>query len=196
MNLTPEREAHLRYMAGTDNAMRDAMGMLDRARSERDTERVASGAWQSIATLAAKLLRANVHAGAQPVTRGGEVDGIEPRAAADAPQRYDAGSGLGDLTAGRADVGDGVGGEGGHDPYATTRRGAAMAVDMLFAAAFPSGRISGASQSESDDWLALMRATIPERVIAKIRDDADRALAEFAEGYRNEAFIGDVKVTR
>jgi len=122
VNLTAEREAHLRYLAGTDDAMRDAMGMLDRARSERDMERITSGVWQSIATLAATVLnaRANVHAEAQTVTRGGEVDGLEPRAAADAPQRHDAGGGLGDLSARGADVGDGVGGQSGHGEDGST----------------------------------------------------------------------------
>jgi hypothetical protein len=32
-NTSPEREAHLRVLAQTDNAMRDAMAMLDEARA-------------------------------------------------------------------------------------------------------------------------------------------------------------------
>ena len=143
MNLTPEREAHLRYLAGTDNAMRDAMGMLDRARSERDSERIAGNVWLTLATIAASALNArtslnndargadsarpdaqgagaNIHADAHAVRSIDEPHGLEPRAAADAPQRHDAGSGLGDLAAGRADVGDGIGGEGGHGKDGST----------------------------------------------------------------------------
>jgi hypothetical protein len=36
---SPEREAHLRFLAGTDNAMRDAIALLDAARAEADAAR-------------------------------------------------------------------------------------------------------------------------------------------------------------
>jgi hypothetical protein len=36
---SPEREAHLRVLAGTDNAMRDAIALLDAARAQTDAAR-------------------------------------------------------------------------------------------------------------------------------------------------------------
>lgn len=152
MNLTAEREAHLRHLAGTDNAMRDAIGMLDRSRRAADwwldcyqdsyqaarlLEDHAARLRDERDALRARLLNndargadsarpdaqgagANAHADAQAVARADEPHGIEPRAAADAPQRLDAGSGLGDLAAGRANVGDGLGGEGGHGKDGST----------------------------------------------------------------------------
>lgn len=127
MNTSPEREAHLRHLAGTDNAMRDAMAMVDQARESAES-------WQREAAFNGARARVMEYiAASAPAPRtlrdldldhGGarsahepEHESVEPSATAPtAPHGHDAGHSVDDLAAPDAGVRDGVGGEGGHEP--------------------------------------------------------------------------------